>query len=59
MSVMVDDERCYRCAVCSGVCPVGAISIGWRWQVDEDLCEGCGLCIKVCPCSAVMEVQDD
>ncbi len=54
-----DDEKCFQCGACTGICPVGALSIK-RPQMevifDPDKCTGCSLCVPICPVRA-MEVS--
>ena len=52
-------DRCIGCAVCTKVCPVGAIS-GLRnkpHQVIEQLCFDCGACGRICPHGAVLDAE--
>ena len=54
-----DDEKCYQCGACTGVCPTGALSLhrpDMAVLCDEDKCTACGLCVSVCPARA-MEVS--
>lgn len=54
-----DDEKCYQCGACTGVCPTGALSIhrpDMAVLFDEEKCTACGLCVSVCPARA-MEVS--
>lgn len=53
-----DDEKCYQCGACTGVCPTGALSLhrpDMAVLFDEEKCTACGLCVSVCPARA-MEV---
>lgn len=55
-SVCRDDEKCFQCGVCTGVCPVGALSIhrpDMAVLFDADKCTGCGLCVPICPVRAM------
>jgi len=55
-SVGRDDEKCFQCGVCTGVCPVGALSIqrpDMAVLFDADKCTGCGLCVPICPVRAM------
>jgi len=57
-SIHRDDERCFQCGACTGVCPVGALFLqrpGMEVLFDPERCTGCGLCVTVCPVRA-MEV---
>ena len=54
-----DDEKCYQCGACTGVCPIGALSLhrpDMAVLFDEEKCTACGLCVSVCPARA-MEVS--
>ncbi len=54
-----DDEKCFQCGACTGICPVGALYIqrpGMEVIFDPDKCTGCSLCVPVCPVRA-MEVS--
>ena len=56
-----DQSRCFQCGACTGVCPVGALSIhrpDMAVIFDPEKCTGCGLCVPVCPVRA-MEVCFD
>lgn len=56
-----DESRCFQCGACTGVCPVGALSIhrpDMAVIFDPEKCTGCGLCVPVCPVRA-MEVCFD
>lgn len=51
-----DDERCFQCGACTGVCPVGSLSIrrdDMSVVFDPDKCTGCGQCVLVCPVRAM------
>lgn len=51
-----DDEKCFQCGACTGVCPTGALSIrrsDMAVPFDPDKCTGCGLCVAVCPVKAM------
>ncbi|MBA3004887.1 MAG: 4Fe-4S dicluster domain-containing protein [Desulfurivibrio sp.] len=54
-----DDEKCYQCGACTGVCPTGALSLhrpDMAVLFEEEKCTACGLCVSVCPARA-MEVS--
>lgn len=51
-----DDERCFQCGACTGVCPVASLSIrreDMRVLFDPDKCTGCGQCVLICPVRAM------
>jgi ferredoxin len=55
-SVRRDDEKCFQCGVCTGVCPVGALSLhrpDMAVLFDADKCTGCSLCVPICPVRAM------
>ncbi len=54
-----DDEKCFQCGACTGICPVGALSLSrpsMEVLFDPEKCTGCGLCVPICPVRA-MEVS--
>lgn len=54
-----DDEKCFQCGACTGICPTKALYIERDTMAvlfDPDQCTGCGLCVTVCPVRA-MEVS--
>lgn len=54
-----DDEKCFQCGACTGICPVGALYIRRPTMeviFDPEKCTGCSLCVPVCPVRA-MEVS--
>ncbi len=54
-----DDEKCFQCGACTGICPVGALFIkrpAMEVIFDADKCTGCSLCVPICPVRA-MEVS--
>ncbi len=58
-SIHRDDEKCFQCGACTGICPVGALAIQRPEMLvvfDPDKCTGCSLCVPICPVRA-MEVS--
>lgn len=54
-----DDEKCFQCGACTGICPVGALAIKrpeMEVIFDPEKCTGCSLCVPFCPVRA-MEVS--
>ena len=54
-----DDEKCFQCGACTGICPVGALAIKRPEMAvifDPEKCTGCSLCVPICPVRA-MEVS--
>lgn len=51
-----DDEKCFQCGACTGICPTGALFVrrsDMAVLFDPDKCTGCGLCVGVCPVRAM------
>lgn len=51
-----DDQRCFQCGACTGVCPVGALYIRREDMAvlfDADKCTGCSQCVLICPVRAM------
>jgi ferredoxin len=51
-----DDEKCFQCGACTGICPTGALSIRRPEMAvlfEPGKCTGCGLCVPVCPVRAM------
>ncbi len=51
-----DDEKCFQCGACTGICPVGALYMQRPEMAvlfDPDRCSGCGLCVAACPVRAM------
>lgn len=58
-SIRRDDDKCYQCGMCTGICPTGALFIhrpDMAVLFDPKKCTGCSLCVTVCPVRA-MEVS--
>ena len=58
-SIRRDDDLCFQCGACTGICPTEALSIRRPEMAvlfDPEKCTGCGLCVTVCPVRA-MEVS--
>ncbi len=54
-----DDDKCFQCGACTGICPVGALFIKrpeMEVIFDPEKCTGCSLCVPICPVRA-MEVS--
>ncbi len=53
-NVILDEEKCLKCNLCTEVCEFGAINNG----ILEGNCEGCGVCVYKCPNNAIkLEVK--
>lgn len=51
-----DDEKCFQCGACTGVCPVDALYIrrdDMAVLFDADKCTGCSQCVLICPVRAM------
>lgn len=51
-----DEERCFQCGACTGVCPVQALYIRREDMAvlfDADKCTGCSQCVLICPVRAM------
>ncbi len=51
--ILIDNNRCTKCPLCSAGCPTGALQrkrIKGKWVilVRNDRCSGCGLCLDFC-----------
>jgi len=58
-SIYRDEEKCFQCGACTGICPVAALFIDRQTMAvlfDPEKCTGCSLCVPVCPVRA-MEVS--
>lgn len=54
-----DDDNCFQCGACTGVCTSGALYIQrpeMSVVFDAEKCTGCSLCVPICPVRA-MEVS--
>lgn len=54
-----DDDKCFQCGACTGICPVAALYIKRPTMeviFDPEKCTGCSLCVPICPVRA-MEVS--
>lgn len=61
--IIVNEERCKGCEICTATCPEHVIAIGNHFNaqgfrpavlVDPDgRCSGCALCARMCPDVAI------
>lgn len=55
-SISRDDEKCFQCGACTGICPTGALHMKRPEMAvlfDAEKCTACGLCVPVCPVGAM------
>ncbi|MCP3892296.1 MAG: 4Fe-4S dicluster domain-containing protein [Desulfobulbaceae bacterium] len=58
-----DDENCFQCGACTGVCSSGALYVKRPEMAvifEAEKCTGCGLCVPICPVQAMeVSLNDD
>ncbi len=55
-SIHRDEDKCYQCGACTGICPTGALYLvrpEMAVLFDPEKCSGCSLCVPVCPVRAM------
>ncbi len=53
--IVVDNNKCVGCGLCTGACSFGAIKMQDKLPVISDGCVFCGECVKACPVGALMD----
>lgn len=56
MAYKINPDECIGCGVCTGVCPVEAISQDdktSKYVIDPQKCTDCGACPDTCPTGAI------
>lgn len=55
MAYKCDNTKCIGCHTCTGICPVGAISVAadGKCAIDINKCISCGTCASICPVTAI------
>ncbi len=55
-----DEERCFDCGACIGVCPTEALGLSEEneLEIDFEKCVRCGICADVCPVGALTLTDD-
>ena len=54
--IVLDDDRCVVCGLCTAVCKPGALTLGKdrdTLEFDKDKCVYCEACVVACPRRAV------
>ncbi len=54
--IMIDEQLCFECGLCTGVCPTTALSLDpatFRLRFERSICIVCEQCISVCPVEAI------
>jgi len=52
--IIVDEDKCYLCGGCAGVCPSLAIRVSSsKWEFFQDKCISCRICVTACPVGAL------
>ncbi len=58
-----DDDNCFQCGACTGVCSSGALFVKRPEMAiifDAEKCNGCSLCVPICPVRAMtVSLNDD
>lgn len=69
-TIVVDQERCKGCELCTQFCPQNVIILdpdtlnakGYHpamlVETDEDVCTGCAICAVVCPDVAITVLRE-
>ncbi|MDD5093425.1 MAG: 4Fe-4S binding protein [Dehalococcoidia bacterium] len=55
--VVVDQEECIGCNICSAFCPVDALEGYGVIEINRDTCTECLECVGTCPMDAIREVK--
>ena len=56
LEIMIDEERCVDCGLCTGVCPTRALTLdpqSFRLKFMRSRCVVCEQCIPTCPVTAI------
>jgi ferredoxin len=51
-----DEQKCFQCGACTGICPVGALHMQRPEMTvvfEPEKCTACGLCVTGCPVRAM------
>ncbi len=54
--IMIDEQVCVHCGLCTGVCPTQALTLHpdtWQLQFNRSRCIVCEQCVPTCPVQAI------
>ncbi len=54
--ILIDEEQCVECGLCTGVCPTEALTLdrqSFRLMFQRSRCVVCEQCIATCPVEAI------
>ena len=52
--IVVNEDKCYLCGGCAGVCPTLAIEVSSSgWKFYQEKCISCRICVNACPVGAL------
>ncbi|MFP4007710.1 MAG: NIL domain-containing protein [Spirulinaceae cyanobacterium] len=54
--IMIDEETCVDCGLCTGVCPTTALTLEpetFKLQFERSRCVVCEQCVSTCPVQAI------
>lgn len=54
--IIIDEETCVHCGLCTGVCPTESLTINpntYQLQFNQQTCIVCEQCIPTCPVQAI------
>ncbi len=57
--VIINEDDCTGCGVCTDVCQMDAISVDDTARIDKERCIGCGICVVSCQYNALRLVEKD
>ena len=56
LEIIIDEECCVDCGLCTGVCPTGALTLdpqSFRLKFMQSRCVVCEQCVPTCPVTAI------
>jgi L-aspartate semialdehyde sulfurtransferase ferredoxin len=51
--IVIDQDTCVLCGLCTGVCPPDAMELTPTQLVVHSNCTDCGWCVPYCPVGAI------